>query len=285
MAFCSNCGSKLEDSDLFCVVCGAQQKPTNGPVYNPAGAGPQQFQGTQAPNVNAEAFKRYMNEIFGILKGMILSPISTVQALSKNAYKEASIILAVVLGLVQGLLFMWAIKQTIGSIFDSIGAAAGAAMGAFGGALGSSMGNLFSIPYGKFFLLYLLVYIIAMGSLFFGLYLAGRYIMKGKASLLSVWNVTVAAAIPFTASVIVGLILTYISGILGEIVILFGILISTFSVYSGTKEGAEISDNNTAFAVGLASVVSSFIVLLICGAMLKSQMAGLMSGNFLNLLR
>lgn len=261
MAFCSNCGTKLENTDPFCYACGAQQKSTagasgGGDVYQPV-------QGGQAQGINNDLLKKYFNEIFIVAKGMILAPVSTIKNLSKNTYKESSYILAGIIALLQALFVMWAVAQAVGSI------------------MGNTFGRMLKIPYGEIFLIYLLAFIVVEALLLFGLYLMGKYVFKGALNLLSAWNIIVAAAVPLTASIFLGILLNYINGTIGQVVILFGILISVFCIYSGTREGSNLSDDKNAFLVAVVFIITFLVFSLVIGAVVKAQLGNL-SGNILN---
>lgn len=253
MSFCSNCGTKLNDTDVFCNVCGAPQKRSEGPTGPVYGGG----QNMYAQNPGMEKFNAILKEMLAVAKGMVIAPISSVKEISKKNYKESSFIIAGLLMIIQALLFMWVVSRTIGSLLSPL---LGLVPGA-GRAADSFLGPI----YGKAFLIYLLIFVVSTGLLFLLLYVFGRFVFNGKGTWLSTLNVVVASALPFTACVLIGLLLSFVYSTLGQVAAIFGILISLFSQYNGIKESMELSDNNTAFAVGLSNMVTALATLIIIG--------------------
>lgn len=260
MAFCSNCGTKLGDNDGFCYVCGAPQRTAQGVAGQAPGYK------TNAQGVNADVFKRYINEILFIAKGMILAPATTIAEVAKKNFKVSSFILGGLIMLIQGLLAMWAVAQSLGKLVSTIN---GAFSFSFFG-----MGRI-SVPYGYVFLYYLLLFILSVGLLYLALHVFGCYVFKGKGNWMSTWNIVAAGAVPFTVSMLAGIILGYVYSTLGQVVVIIGILISLVSQFSGVKHGMELPDNSAVFAVAVSNAVSAFFTLIFFGVITGSLFRGL----------
>lgn len=262
MAFCRNCGSKLQDNDLFCSGCGAPQNQSSSPqggsfqpnlAYQTA---PNNGQ-IPVPSINMQAVEKYIGEVLGIIRAVLLAPISTVQAVAKNPYRQSSFVLAGVMGIIQALLFLWSSKQVLGKISSSLNS-----IPLIGGALGQGFSTYFRLPNGKMFFTYFFVFLIAMAGLALGTYLMGRYVFKGRMGMLSPWNVALCSSIPYSAGVFAGIILSYINVLLGQSVMMVGSFVSIFCVYRGAKEGMEISDDSAVFTVPISYAAMMLFVYL-----------------------
>lgn len=243
MAFCSNCGTKLNDGDVFCYACGAPQTPAQGvpgqaPMYGAYGPGP-----GYAPG--ADTFAKYMKEILYTLKGMIIAPASTAAAVVKKCFLGSSLILGGALMVVQMLLAMWAAAQAIRFV-----------------------------PLGSVLLYYLLLFVIYEGLLYLVLQMFGCYVFRGKGNWVPTLNIVVSCAVPFTASMLIGIVFGYIFGTLGQVVFLSGALISLFSQFNAVKEGMELSGDKALFTVVIANFVALFLSLVIIGAIVGGALRG-----------
>lgn len=180
--------------------------------------------------------------------------------------------MAVLLGLIQGLLGIWSVRQFLGRLTDLIGKTSTEIinLNEFEKVLMKS----FDTSYGKIFLICLLIFVLSITLMTFCTYILTNFAFKGAASSLSLWNVTVLSAVPYTLFALVGIILAYISYVVGQIVILAGIIISVIAIYSGVKESTGFSENKSAFITAISLVTTVLIVSLIVGAFIKGAIKG-----------
>jgi hypothetical protein len=252
----------MEETDQFCPSCGlpvnaqGQMPPVQGQAPMQGQMPPMQGQmyyqqPPRQPSAGAVQFKTYMGEILAVLLGMFTKPIATVRDAAGNPKKQSSFILAGALALIHAIFALLLVKTLLGSIVS-----------AMSGFMGGYIGSIPASFYVKVFFAVLLSAIFFIGALSGVIYLMGGLVFKGKINFFSAWNLSTAAAVPYAGTALVGTLLSYLSSGLGMIVMFAGSLISLFSVYSGTKEAMDTSDDKTLYTVVLA-YLASFLVLYI----------------------
>lgn len=240
---CPNCGSQLQDDDQFCTCCGARR---NTPQSNTNA-------GQNSQPVNTAGIGEYFKEILSVVIGILTKPASTIRYAAKGFKRESSFILAGIMVLVQSLLGMWSIRNVMGGVRNALTNA----MGMFGGMLGG-----FNISYGKIFFTTLISMVIMLATLSGVVFLMGKYAFKGQGSFFSIWNVVVCGFVPYVALGFAGIILSYLSAAIGQVVIAAGILVFILLLFIGTMESMGVGDDKTVFILA-TSVMIIFLVLFI----------------------
>lgn len=98
MAFCYQCGQQIGDDDVFCNSCGAAQRTVG------------------TPQAGAAAVNNQMDEIKNMFLGILVSPSSTMKAISAVTI-QSSVILGIALVLTSGLLGMWFSNRMAAAMF------------------------------------------------------------------------------------------------------------------------------------------------------------------------
>lgn len=274
MSFCSNCGNKLKEGDVFCGSCGARCDGANGGAQQAAVQ--QNYQQPAAPvsSVNTEAFSRHAKQMLDIVVGMLIKPASTMKNLVHTVDQTTTLILGAILAIIQGIFSLWTLGQFVSMIDKFIvkfATSMGTLMGALGGGsksldasdlLGITNGisqfrKLIKIPYGAAFFHGIVLYLIVAGLIFLGIFLAGKLIAKANVDALKVLKIAVFATIPVIAAEFLKILLSYISSYLGIFVLLIGILISITAIIVSIKEIMEIDDDKLVFVM---SVIFAIII-------------------------
>lgn len=256
MAFCSKCGNKLEEGQVFCGNCGAPVvDETSDQTYQQIPEQPQAGQGTkiQMPNMDTEKVAGFMTEVWNTVKAMVTAPGSAIVRTGELLGKEACFILLGLLALVQGLLAMWSTSALVGSALNSINKALGGITSLFG--LGKAS---FTLPYFRIFLGALLTVIVAAGVLAGALYLIGKLLYKREINIIAILKLVACSFIPFTIAILLQILLSYISVTLAIIPMAAGALISVLSLYEGIKKEFELSTDQA-----IVFVVLSYLVMLL----------------------
>lgn len=240
---CPICGSQLQDDEQFCKNCGAKINSSQSDID-----GGQTLQPT-----NTNEIGEYFKEILSVVIGLLKKPASTIRYAAKSFKKESSFILAGIMVLVQSLLSMWSIRNVMGGVRNALTNA----MGMFGGMLGG-----FNISYGKIFFTTLISMIIMLAVLSGIIFLMGKYAFKGQGSFFSIWNVVVCAFVPYVVLGFAGIILSYLSAAIGQVVMAAGMLVFILLLFIGTMESMEVGDDKTVYILA-TSVMIIFLVLFI----------------------
>ncbi|MDD3894533.1 MAG: YIP1 family protein [Syntrophomonadaceae bacterium] len=177
---------------------------------------------------------------------MFIAPASTIRNLGRMGLQN-TLIIGGVIALIYGLMGMMIFNTVLSGIAES--------------GLGFFMPD-FSEYRGKIFLYMALLVLICMGGLSLGLWLAGKYLFKGKGEYEDFLAIAVVGQIPMLGAIIAGSILSYIWAFLGILVILIGSIITPVVNYAGLHQTSGLDENRSVFAVALAYVVM-YIVLAI----------------------
>lgn len=266
MSFCSNCGTKLQEGDVFCGGCGARFDSANANTAQ----GNQQT--SAAPSINTEAVSKHSKQTMDIVLGMLTKPASTIKNLIQIADKNTTLVVGAVLTLIQGLFSLWTLNQFV-SMLDkkliTLTKSMGSIMGVLGGGSGSldasdvaeitkefaQFKKLIKIPYGNAFFHGIILYLIVAGLLFLGVYLVGKLIVKVDVDPLKAAKLAVFSTIPVLGSELINILVGYINSSLGMFVLLIGIFVSLGVVLVGIKEIFEIQDDNLVFAIAVVFAI------------------------------
>ena len=260
MAFCSNCGNKLEEGDQFCGKCGS----LNGNAAVEKSMGQTASSSMQA-SVKSTAFdgdsiKRYFGEIWSVAKGMIVAPGTTIVKAGEVLSKEACFIMFGLMAIVQGILSIWSISAVNGSVNSQL-----SKMPFIGGLMGG-----LKLPYFKMFLGSTFTLLVAGAALFGALYLIGKSLFKAEVKPLNVLKIVVASFVPYLAAVLVQILLSYISVAIALVPMMFGILVSIISLYEGVKQEFKLTTDKTIILIAISYLIMIIAIYIISTILIKS---------------
>lgn len=279
MLFCSKCGSELLDGSVFCGNCGARQQEVNidsqQSIQSPIVLA--------IPSINAKDINNHLKQILTIIWNMVIKPVSTIKNLVNTLDQKSTIIVAVLFALIQGILSVWKLQSMISAVEEIIanfGTKLSTSMGSIMSPLlgnnynslinGDSLGittaynqakQLIKIPYGKVFLQGVILYLIIVGILFLGIFIAAKLLSKAPANTLNIGKVVILAIIPAIGGEFLSIIFSYFSASLGIIVLLLGIFASFTTLIMNIKEAVEIEDDK------LVYVLSVIFLIVIAGSL------------------
>lgn len=296
MAYCSNCGSKIEDNDLFCGTCGAKQEGssstentnhqfTNDKTYEERQGGNGSFNNTQTERTNdfSRAITNNLNlsDAFKILKNTVINPVSGSKHFLETSEKNTVIAITVFLTILQGLLGIWKINQLISNLqniivdlFQKL-----SALSSLAGQSNSSssltsnellelstkisqMKSFLNIPYGKIFLQNCVIFLIAIAILFIVTYLCISLINKTKFDHFTLYKAVLIIAVPTLFFEALSILLSYLSLYLGLGVAVIGVLISISTLTILLKDNFLVNENLSVFIVAVSFIFTIAAVII-----------------------
>lgn len=291
MAFCSECGTKLQEGDIFCASCGARIQ--GGNTGSEPGTQPQGFQQSAAAlsSINTEAISRHSRQTLDVILGMLIRPMSTIKNLLHTLDQKSTLIIGAVLALFQGIFSLWKLGQVISSmdkmlisLMKSMSSVMGMVEGGSSGLNPSDFAEItagygqlrkiISVPYGKAFLHGIILYLIVAGLAFLGIYVASKLSSKANVNVLNIGKLAILSTIPALGGEVISIIFSYIYSPLGMFVLLAGILVSFAVLIMNIKEVVEIEDDKLVFA---ASIVLSILVVCSLFAIYKFVLSDIKS--------
>jgi len=230
MAFCRQCGQQIKDGDPFCMACGGSQTNNSTPI------------------ASIGVSNERITEVVNISLGMLTQPISTIRAVSKLEFTSFAI-LGGALSVLTGLLGMW-MASAIGNFIEDI--------------IGFGFGRGFTsdFPWGQIFAYSMITTLAIMSGLFLGMLLMDKLMFKSDSTATPYLNVAVASQVPFTAAMVITIILAYIYAPLGLLVLNLGMMVSLICVYFGYKQILNGEDDHLVYAIPLCYLIM-YIVLYI----------------------
>jgi hypothetical protein len=281
MAFCSKCGSEILEGVDFCGNCGARLAEENIDLQQNIQHTISQKPLLTVPSINTNNISNHLKENLAITWNMLIKPVSTIKNLVHTLDQKSTVILAVIFALIQGILSLWKLQsiissfdKTIASFVTKLSASMGSIMGqSLGGSLNpSSSGDLLGltkvyngvkqlikIPYGKAFLHGIILYLIVVGILFLGIFIAAKLLSKTPANTLNIGKVTILATIPAIGGEFLNIIFSYFSSSLGIFVLLLGLLVSFTTLIMNIKEAVNIEDDKIVYVLSLI-----FSIVIVC---------------------
>lgn len=268
MFYCHNCGTQLQDDDLFCPNCGTKQNQQ--PKMN--------F------NVNLKSIKP--EAVFRTVIDMLLKPVTAAKKFVNESEKSDTIVMTVFLLIVQGIMGIWKASQIVGNIKDFIeGLVKGLATALDKIVPGTSSGlsdsaemfseitkykSLVKMPYGKIFFQNCAIFIIGVAAIFAIIYL-GIVISKKKAEVFPIYKTALIVSVPVLYFELFSLLVSYASLQLGLVLIIIGWLISAGCLTVVTKEVLFVDENYSLYFAVVSSVISLVIMALVMKSFVTSD--------------
>lgn len=288
MSYCPNCGTKLEDGDLFCPNCGAN---TSVKIQNGNGSG-----GNNTLNSNN------FSDILKIIFKMFLKPVTYAKEFIKKSSKNDVIVATILFTAVQGILGMWKTSQIITSlqsetlsILKKIGDIAYSITGNSSNSLDSlaitsfnkeisNVKSVIRMPYGKIFLQSCALFLIAIAVMFIVIYVAANIFCKDKINTFSLYKVVIICSVPILYSQILSIIFSYASFPIGFFIIIVGILISAVCFAVIAKDVLLIDDNLNVMFTAVSYCICIFAVLLCLQNMAGTDISQILKliGRYIN---
>ncbi|MCB2295469.1 zinc ribbon domain-containing protein [Clostridium algoriphilum] len=270
MSYCSSCGCKIEEDDLYCPDCGAKvdQTPNQNNTLN---------QNTEKIGHAFEHVKSITNqinftEIIRILKSSALNPVSGGIDFVTNAKKNSVIIITVMLALIQGILGIWRINEIVNNL-QTIALDFFQNLSSLANLLGQSSSFSFNdldsldkavnqikllipIPYGHIFIWNCAIYLIGVFVLFIFIYLGISILAKSNCIPFSIYKTVLISSLPILSCEIISIIVSYFSIYTGVCFIVLGALISIISLAIIVKDSLQVKENLCVFIVSISSLLT-----------------------------
>lgn len=107
MGYCSNCGKKFGEEDVYCSDCGSKRMDLD-----------EGLQVKYEDNIQSIKLDINLKVVIDILINMFLRPISTAKRFINDSKKNTVIILTLFIATIHGLLSIWRINQIVSNIND-----------------------------------------------------------------------------------------------------------------------------------------------------------------------
>ena len=258
MKYCTNCGEKIRDGNIFCISCGnkVSSSDENGKTVQIK----REFEEVnRGKTINLQALNAYVGEIKNVLLGMVIKPISTVKYFANKLSIQSMTVLLFSLSIIHGLLAMWFIK----AVFNTMEIALNRISSIMYLRWLDNYDEIINIHYGKVFgygFLFNVSCYIIMGFMFFAI---AKYRFKRNCKLRNFFNIVIAASVPYIIFLFLGIILSYITPIITATCTIIGILLNVFCVSSGVNESLKISENKTMYIVALVYATVYTLILIL----------------------
>ncbi len=304
MSYCHECGSNIEDGNLFCTKCGAKQIENSRAEEiqfhkNQNFIQENNFSNSQGEQ-QEEFYESYRNiksqvnfsSLGDILIKMLLKPISGGKQFIENSEKSSVIGLTVFLTVIQGILGVWKVNQVISMVqniaIELIQKMSGIMNliepNASGKLLDSSeiMGittqinkvkSFINIPYGKIFLQNSALFLMAIIILFIIIYLGTNILSKHKSEPFTIYKIALISLVPTLYFEIFSILFSYMSFSIGTFIALIGVIVSLSCLTIIVKEELPIDKNHVAFIVSISFIVVLIAILICLQKFLTSNIA------------
>jgi uncharacterized Zn finger protein (UPF0148 family) len=294
MNYCSKCGTKLQEGDMYCVNCGTKQVQISSDAGKQINESEQPVHSTNYVNLNPpgeqqqnpnsqRTLKNQVNfaDSKDILIKMILKPVTGAKEFVKSGEKGAVIGITLLLTIMQGLLGVWKANQVIASLEKLVIDLVQKITTFINLITPNKTGNLLNsneiieiteqinkvkalinIPYGKIFLQNSGLFIISLGILFIIIYLGTNILSKNRIEAFTIYKTALIVLVPTLYFELFSVILSYLSFYLGFGITVIGVIISVGCLTLVIKENLPVDENSTVFIVAV-SFIAIFIGLLI----------------------
>jgi len=268
MSYCSKCGKKLEEGDIYCPDCGTKNIEVNDNV---------KIKSQTVLNVDTN-FKIIVN----ILVNMFLKPITTAKKFINETEKNTVIMLTLFLAAMQGLLGMWRISQIVSSITNIVQDITRKIVGIINLIQPQDSSNVISdsqineitieiskiksyikIPYGEIFLQNCALVLISVLIIFVIICVANTLLSKKAPERFKYYKTALIVIVPTLYFEFFSIIFSYLSIDLGLALALLGYIFSLICFAMVIDESLVISKDYTVYVVSVTSLVT-IVVLILC---------------------
>jgi hypothetical protein len=283
MAYCNNCGSKIDGNDIFCANCGAK-------VNQKSNENKERIEQTfeHAKSITNQID---FSEIINTLKTSVLKPVSGGKQFVDKAQKNQVIIITIILAFLQGILGIWRINQIsnslqniISNFYEDLSSLAslfgqGSSYNFNSNELESlnktidQFKYLITIPYAKIFIQNGAIYLIALLVLFIFIYLGISIFIKVKCTPLAVFKAVLISTIPIFTCEIISIVSSYFSLYLGIGFVILGASISIITLAIILKESLNITENPCVLIVAIAWLIALAVFFVVLQNFISSDLS------------
>ena len=284
MAYCSKCGTKIEEDDIYCPNCGTRRIDIDDDSKS------------HRPNPNDRSADAGFKEAAIFFVNMFLKPITTAQKFVGSGKKNTAIILTVFTAVMQGFLEMWKMGQLVSNINnivmqltnsilkitqliypsaspDSINDAdINEAMSVI-----NRIKSNIKVPYGDIFLENCILVLVSILASFAIICLANTLFSKSKPRIFKFYKTALIAAVPIIYFEFLSILFSYFSIGLGMALMLFGFIDSVVCFAVATNKSLAASQNCILFVTSFTSVAVIFITLVFFQRFMPSILSTIVS--------
>lgn len=290
MSFCSECGTKLENDDLFCPKCGTK---TSGKEYN-------LLENDKSPNSNHNEIMDEFGSIGKTILKVFLKPVSSAKEFIEKSEKNHVIVFTILFTIMQGILGIWKTSQIVTSLQSAVLSFMEQVISIFnkiqpGSIFNSSeLGDMskeinsiksaMNIPYGKIFMQNCVLFLLAIIVTFIIISIVISVFSKNKLQVFTIYKAVLICAVPILYFEILSIIFSYISFSVGAIIFILGILISAACFNAITRDVLSLDENLSVILTAVSFVISILAVLLCLQSFANSNLIGIFNSlkNFSN---
>lgn len=269
MAYCVNCGEKIQNEELICVTCGTNMEKIirSSDIISQKGS-------------YSVVVKRLIDNIKKIFFGMLKSPVASVSQFANELGIRWALLIGVLTAALFGVLGIWAYEAVYSGILKfgdkmmQVNINTGRNTNGLDQVLKQNQENFKALQMSqvKVFTIAAVAFLLSLAIAYIVFYLITKYVFKQNAKPAVLLSVVVCSSIPFLASLYVQMILSYLAFSISLIAPVIGFVVSLVCLYNGVKEGTALSANQTAILLPCAYIAM--------GIILYSYLGRLISGYF-----
>ena len=246
--FCPKCGEKNKENANFCVKCGESFEGKTSKGKSTKTVKDAKITTDDVKELTKEVTKEMTSEASDIIKDMFSKPVDSLKKYGDEKRFNLSLVLVGIMSVLTGLFGMAVVKNLYSVIMDFVQSLYGGLMG-----MGSMYNGAPEIPYAKIFF-YSLIAAYALSFIFVGiLYFVNNVVFKGKESFKKMYVIYSIISLVVSATLLVSLVLSFISVKLSAIVLSLGFTLSSFYVYHMIKLVGPKDENKHGYIYVLTS--------------------------------
>lgn len=221
--FCPKCGEKNKEGAQFCTKCGEKFGATKGGKSSTKTA---KVTTEDVKELTKEVTKEMTNEASSIVRDMVAKPVDTLKKYGEEKRFNLALVLVGIMSLLAGLFSVALLKNLYSALMSFVQSMYGGLL-----SMASSYGQQPEIPYVKIFFITLFA-TFALSFVFVGiLYFVSNVLFKGKESFKKMYVIYSIISIVVSATLLVSLVLSFISVKMAGLVLSLGFTLSTFYVF------------------------------------------------------
>lgn len=283
MAYCSKCGAKLEEDDIYCPNCGTKRIDIDN--------GHMSVKQKNMRNINVNINFKSVIEIF---INMLLKPVTTAKRFINGSKKDTAIILTIFIVIINGLLGMWKVNQIFSNINDVaikfinkiyeiskfVNPGSTTLNGDDMNGIVSEIGKIKSIvkiPYGEIFLQNCALILISILVIFIMLCLVNTLLSKNKPQIFKFYKTAIIVTMPIIYFKFLSVIFSYLSIDIGIALALFGFMVSLVCFAMVVNESLKIPENCILYIVSFTVLVVVIIAAVCLQKFIVSDIGNIVS--------
>lgn len=222
--FCPKCGEKNKEGANFCIACGEKFSAKASKGKSTKTAKDAKDIADDVKEMTKEVTKEMSNKVSDIVKDMIHKPMDALKTHGDEKNFNLALVLVGIMGVLVGLFVLALVKNVYSNVV-------GLMSGMFGGLYSMGSGMNAEIPYFKYFFI-TLISAFALSFVFVGvLYFVNNILFKGKESFKKMYVIYGIISLVVSCSLVLSIVLSFLSIPLAMIVLSLGLTLSSFYVY------------------------------------------------------